>query len=1134
MKKLIFIFCLFIGLFAQAQNGLENIYVERYYVSNAADAAGSAGTLPVGSVTYRIYADMLPGYKAQSIYGSNASGITLAHPLLMTTTTTFFNNTDFGATIPTFSATNAKKNTVMLDSWLSTGGACAGFNGILKTEDNGVGNFVNTNGLLQNADPLAGIPLTTQDGMYAGTVPSTITLGLDAVIDIFGDGSANGNSFLVTDGAWACLAGAVGPTATNKVLLAQITTDGIFHFELNIQIGTPSGGTENYVSSNPTGVLLTIPSLIQTLYPVPAPPVVFVTSPTNGQTFPFSSTVALAATATDADGTITQVEFKVDGVSVGVDLTAPYTSTYSAPAVTGTHTITAIGTDNDGNVTTSAVVTINVGNAPPTVGITAPTAGTVYIAPDAVNITATAADADGTVSSVEFFVDGVSLGAPDVTAPYAATYSSVIGIHSLTAKAKDNNNAVTTSAPVTITVNANIPPAVAITSPVNGATPALNVLLTVTATATDSDGITSVEFFAGSTSLGIDLTAPYSIDYTPAAVGPVALTAKATDTRTAFTTSAPVNVVITDMNANYQIKAVSQPCNIEAVCMPLATNGTYSVAGVTGYNFTVQYDKLKVVPTGNVTVSSALIAAILGGQLPEVMTDYTTSIDAAAGKINIAIYFNSNAPSTASFNGMGDVCCVEFTKVANLPSTSVSAFSFTEIIESYPTSTQTKQGSAGNFTTYMQDNFAGSLKFWSDLSPIGYTPGVNLITNILGCGLNTPAVTPDALGNFAYSILNGTTIDIKRDILPATSVQPVINGQDAYLTSLISVKGTASISWTPSVYQMVAADVNRDGTVSAGDATQISLRAIAKIAEFSQVLSLGKDWSFVANTEVASNAAYLISTTFPENDLIGYSKYKVPVVAVCQAVPVTNAGTCPIISTENYMGILVGDVDGTYATAPASIGLKNATADTASIVIDLSKATFSNGNMSIPVSLISSEVVNSFDFQLVINDMVASVYSIESQNSNVNIGWNYIPADKLLLVTSYSMSPMPTANTANMILTLNGVSSISRTDLTEALSLVNGLAAHMVIIDATTGITDSQIENSVQVYPNPASDVLNVQVSVDAKVQMSDLNGKQVVAEQNVNANQKQTIDVSALAPGVYMVKIFNDKFVSVKKVIIK
>ena len=70
MKKIILGLALIVStLAARAQNGLESIVVEKYYVSNAADAAGSTGTLPVGSVTYRIWADMLPGYNFQALYG---------------------------------------------------------------------------------------------------------------------------------------------------------------------------------------------------------------------------------------------------------------------------------------------------------------------------------------------------------------------------------------------------------------------------------------------------------------------------------------------------------------------------------------------------------------------------------------------------------------------------------------------------------------------------------------------------------------------------------------------------------------------------------------------------------------------------------------------------------------------------------------------------------------------------------------------------------------------------------------------------------------------------------------------------------------------------------------------------------
>lgn len=254
MKKITLCLSLFfMGALAQAQNGLENVIVETYYISDANDSLANldGGVLPVGSVTYRIYADMLPGYKFQAGYGVPG------HECRIETSTLFFNNEDRGNTTPTYTKTQAKLNTVMLDSWLSVGAGCAGNFGILKSEDDGVATVVNnyTPMVLQNNNALAGIPLTLQDGLIlSGTVPEPVTqVGISTEIEVFNnqnDGT-NGPVFATSNGSWASLNGSVGPDPnTNKVLIAQITTDGLFSFELNIQIGTPTGGVQNYVADS--------------------------------------------------------------------------------------------------------------------------------------------------------------------------------------------------------------------------------------------------------------------------------------------------------------------------------------------------------------------------------------------------------------------------------------------------------------------------------------------------------------------------------------------------------------------------------------------------------------------------------------------------------------------------------------------------------------------------------------------------------------------------------------------------------------------------------------------------------------------------------------------------------------------
>ncbi|MBL0103762.1 MAG: hypothetical protein IPP51_08395 [Bacteroidetes bacterium] len=261
MKKIlpVFLFALLTAS-AYAQNGLESVFVERYYVSDANDATmnSTGGVLPVGSVTYRVYVDMLPGYKFQAAYGVPD------HELRIETSTLFFNNEDRGATSPTYTKTQASHNTVMLDSWLSVGAACSNNFGVLKSEDDGAANVTNTDAVLANTDPLAGIPLTTQDGLLAGTPEAVTVVGLTTEIAMFdaqNDGT-NGPVFSTFNGSWASLNGSTGPDAsTNKVLIAQITTDGIFSFALNLQIGTPSGGVENYVAQNPIGTEILEPTL---------------------------------------------------------------------------------------------------------------------------------------------------------------------------------------------------------------------------------------------------------------------------------------------------------------------------------------------------------------------------------------------------------------------------------------------------------------------------------------------------------------------------------------------------------------------------------------------------------------------------------------------------------------------------------------------------------------------------------------------------------------------------------------------------------------------------------------------------------------------------------------------------------
>ena len=1118
-----------IGLFlaslgyAQAQNGLENVVVEKYYVANAADAAAAtasgAGVLPVGSVTYRVYADMLPGYNIQSVYGD------VNHALKITSSTTFFNDEFRGNTIPSNTVNNTKAGTVGLDSYFSFGSTAVGKVGVLRSEDGDGTMFTSSTVLINDGadfDPISGVG--AKDGNITGTIANPGFIGFDPASGIFDAVSQQGGSFITNDGAYYVLGGVSGPTAANRVLIGQFTTDGDFGFELNIQVGTPSGGAQNFVSGSPVGAEIALASL--RLAPNLAPTVT-VSSPATAIT---GDVVALTATAADSDGSVAQVEFFVDGISVGVDASSPFAANYTA--VLGNHSVTAVATDNQGATKTSTAVALAVANnQAPTVSVS--NAANAIVG-DVVTVTATAADADGSVATVEFFVDNVSVGT-DNSSPFTYAYTAVVGSHTFKAIATDNRGLATTSANSSISVANNIPATVSLTSPASNATFTAPAVVTIDATAADADGsVSQVEFFVNNVSVGVDNTSPYSVNWT-SAIGAASFTAKATDNKGAITTSAAINLTIADPNAlPYGVGTVTATCLPTTVCLPVLAADT--VHDVIGYDLVLAYDATKLTPTGVITKGGDLATASQFDVINQINGD---------GTINISAFFNLTAPANATFDGIGELFCVEFTKTGAFQSVDTAVVSISNLEESYITSVSTKLASAGKYITYKDSIFNGTLRFMGTASPVQYNagnPNDHLITNIYGNNSScttkgSVAVQPDLAGKFTYSINNGLSINIEKDILATTDVQPVVNGFDALQVRKVILK---DVTFTPSIYQIIAMDVNEDGQVSAGDVTQINQRTVLLIPEFKQawnynnqgvkiVAQPSKDWIFVDSLLLATSA-YQVSATFPNNDGTGFSKARVPQVAFCQALPVANFATCATITDNTYKGILLGDVNGNFLTASPNSAFKTENSDV--VLFDVANAVSGNGYVDVPVSISSNNAVNALDFSMQFNNNLS--FSSVVNNASMESLSHFNNDDQTLRFTSNSLEEY-TMNQAVVYVrfNVNEGHQLTASDLLTAQAYLNGDSAKTVIAGKTDGLVEFAKSQNISVYPNPASSgVLNVLVSENAIFELLDMNGKLVVS-QSVLANVKQEINVENLANGVYSIRIQNDEFISTQRVVI-
>ena len=249
-----------ISNFALAQNDIENVFVETYYLSDQNDGTDDiGGPLTPGSKTYRVYLDLCDDCSLRSIFGSPE------HPLVIESSAPFFNNIDRGRTFGHEINNSAlDENTVALDSWLSFGAATNQKFGLPKVDDpdgsivggsNNDGGSANIpGGLLVNGDPEAGVPLTEQDGLTTlegvPALPPNFQVTGASPDAVFGAETTSGN-FNNNDTRLLCsVPGVRGPDATNRILIAQLTTTGDLRFRINVDIQRGDGTVLRFVSGD--------------------------------------------------------------------------------------------------------------------------------------------------------------------------------------------------------------------------------------------------------------------------------------------------------------------------------------------------------------------------------------------------------------------------------------------------------------------------------------------------------------------------------------------------------------------------------------------------------------------------------------------------------------------------------------------------------------------------------------------------------------------------------------------------------------------------------------------------------------------------------------------------------------------
>jgi Bacterial Ig domain len=302
---------------------------------------------------------------------------------------------------------------------------------------------------VDNVRPTVTINQSTGQADPTNSSPINFTVAFSEVVtgfspaDVTVAGTAGGTKTVTVTG---------GPSAYNVAISGMTSGTVIATIAAGIAVdavgnsNTASTSTDNTVTFGATVPTVTINQATGQMDPAGTSPINFTAIFSQAVSGFTSADVAIAGTAggtktVTVTGGPSTYNVAISGMTDGTVI-----ATIPAGVVHN-----AAGTGNAASTSTDNRITFDL--SVPTVAITSPADGATV--GGVVPVTASASDNTG-VAGVQFRLDGVNLGAEDTTAPYEVSWNTsttVNGLHTLTAVARDAGGLQGASTPVDVTVS---------------------------------------------------------------------------------------------------------------------------------------------------------------------------------------------------------------------------------------------------------------------------------------------------------------------------------------------------------------------------------------------------------------------------------------------------------------------------------------------------------------------------------------------------------------------------------------------------------------------------------------------------------------------------------------------------------
>lgn len=394
-------------------------------------------------------------------------------------------------------------------------------------------------------------------------------------------------------------------------------------------------------------------------------------------------------------------------------------------------------------------------------------------------------------------VERVDLPAPTQTGTYIVTVS----LDGTLSPSTQAFSLIVTGASST---EANPPPTVSLTAPLNGAAvlPGQSVALTATAADMTTGGqvgsVSKVEFLYGTTVISTDTTSPYSATWTPASAGTYLLTARATDSEGAVTTSSQVQFSVLSGDGSSSISSFSPASG--AVGASVTITGS-NFSGVTSVSFSGTQS------TSYTVDSLTQITAIVPGA-------------ATSGKISVSNSFGTGTSST-DFVIVPIVLSENFSALTSGDNTTSSGSAtawtgnalFPTVVNAYQAGGAVRLGKSnatGSITSKTLDLSGGAFDVSFDVK--GWTTIEGGITvTVTGQTAQTVTYASAMSGSFETKVLRfsaGTA---------ATTITLATTAKRAFLDNIIVTKASSSVT-----APVISSSLTATGTVATAFNYQIT------------------------------------------------------------------------------------------------------------------------------------------------------------------------------------------------------------------------------------------------------------------------------------------------------------------------